>query len=190
VQLQTANPAALAAAAAAAAAPPLPTADSTAYVFQSLLSAPPANASSDSYVDRIAFRVILEKGSRADQISTTWFRDGSIGNCPHVTSLAARSTAGGDLATGTCRLTFKVVSGSILGAAAASSSGQCPAGTFTVSHAAGAKSCIACPPGYAVASDGKSCSQCTGNSYTSTWGSVKCLPCSQPDYDHSYCYTS
>jgi hypothetical protein len=166
------------------------TADSTAYVFQSLLSIPPPGNSTDTYVDRIAFRVIMEKGNRADQITTTWFRDGSIGNCPRVTSLAARSTAGGDLATGTCRLNFKVVSGSMLGAAAASSSTQCPAGTFTVNHPAGAKSCIACPPGYVVASNGKSCSQCAGNTYTDTWGSVKCLPCKQPTSDNSYCYTA
>lgn len=163
--------------------------DSTAYLFQSLLSAPPPGTSPDAYIDRIAFRVILEKGSRPDQISTTWFRDGSIGNCPYVTSLSARRTAGGDLATGTCRLTFKVMSGSILGAAAASGSTQCTAGTYTVNHAAGARSCIACPPGNVVASDGKSCSPCTGNSYTNTWGAAKCLPCQNPSYSNDYCFS-
>lgn len=164
--------------------------DSTAYLFQSLLSAPPPGTSPDAYIDRIAFHVILEKGSRPDQISTTWFRDGSMGNCPYVTSLSARRTAGGDLATGTCRLTFKVVSGSILGAAAASSSTQCPAGTYTVNHAAGARSCIACPPGNVVAKDGKSCSQCTGNSYTNTWAAAKCLPCQNPSYGNDYCFSA
>jgi hypothetical protein len=171
--------------------PLLPASDSTAYAFQSILSVPPPGGSStDTYVDRVTFRVIVEKGARADQITTTWFRDGSVGNCPGVTSLAVRDTAGGDLATGICRLTFKVASGSILGAAAASIGNQCAAGTYAVKHPAGATSCIACPPGYAVASDGKSCSQCTGNSYTATWGSVKCLPCEQPDYDKSYCYSA
>jgi hypothetical protein len=139
----------------------------------------------------MTFRVIVEKGARADQITTTWFSDGSFNKCPRVTSLAARDTAGGDLATGICKLTFKVTSGSILGAAASSST-QCGAGTYAVNHAAGVRSCIACPPGFAVASDGKSCSQCAGRSYTALWGSVKCSPCEMPGRgdDKSICFTA
>jgi hypothetical protein len=164
-------------------------ADTTAYMFKSLLYVPASDPTTGSGMDT-TFRVIVEKGSRADQIATVWFRDGSFGACNSSPS-TAKDSAGGDLATGTCRLNFKVLSGSILGAAPASSSTQCSPGTYTVRHPAGAKSCIACTTGYAVASDGKSCSKCMGNSYTNSWGGPKCLPCDPPAtvYDNTYCYT-
>jgi hypothetical protein len=163
-------------------------ADTTAYMFSSLLYIPdPANRC--FRYQEMAFRIIVEKGSRDDQITTTWFSDGALGLCKGVSTLGALANAGGDLATGTCHLNFKVLSGSILGAAPASSSTQCSPGTYTVRHPAGAKSCIACTSGYAVASDGKSCSKCTGSSYTDFWGSAKCLPCERPDYGNTYCYS-
>lgn len=158
-------------------------------MFQSLLYIPDP-AASYGVVESTAFRVIVEKGSRADSITTTWVRDGALGLCKGPSSLAAVVNAGRDLSTGTCRLDFKVLSGSILGAAPASSSVQCSSGTYTVKHPAGAKSCIACQPGYTVASDSKSCIQCTGKSYSDTWGAAKCLPCEQPDYGSTYCYSS
>jgi hypothetical protein len=164
-------------------------ADTTAYMFKSLLYVLGASSSAGVTGEDATFRVLVEKGTRDDQITTVWFRDAGYGTCTTATpSSTARDNAGGDLAAGTCRLNFKVVSGSILGAAA-SSSVQCSAGTYTVKHQAGAKSCIACPPGYAVARDGKSCSHCTDKSYTDTWGSVKCFPCDEPVYDNTYCYS-
>jgi hypothetical protein len=154
-------------------------------MFESLLYVPDPAASYGMGEDT-AFRVIVEQGSRDDQITTLWFRDGALGLCKGPSSLAASVNAGGDLAAGTCRLNFKVVSGSILGAAA-SSSAQCSLGTYTVKHPAGAKSCVACAPGSAAATDGKSCSPCEGDSYTDSWGNARCLPCAEPMYGNSYC---
>jgi hypothetical protein len=155
-------------------------------MFESLLYIPDLTAEYGIQVDGdTAFRVIVEKGDRADQITTTWFRDGALGLCTGPSSLAALANAGGDLATGTCRMKFKVLSGAILGAAANSNT-PCSAGTYAVKHPAGIKSCIACQPGSASI-DGKSCSQCTDQSYADNWGASKCMPCEEPAYGNTYC---
>jgi hypothetical protein len=69
-------------------------------MFQSLLYVP--NPAAAYGIEDTAFRVIIEKGSRADQITATWLRDGALGLCNAPSSLAALAHAGGDLANGTC----------------------------------------------------------------------------------------
>jgi hypothetical protein len=156
-------------------------------MFQSLLYIPDPAAPYGIGEDT-SFRVIVEKGSRADQITTTWFRDGALGFCNVGSSLAALANAGGDMATGTCRMKFNVVSGSILGAAA-NTNVPCSAGTYAVQHPAGAKSCIACQPGF-IGVDGKSCKQCTDKSFADAWGATKCLPCEGSSYEDRGLYES
>jgi hypothetical protein len=54
--------------------------------------------------------VLATAGPAAGTVDTTWVRDVSLGICG-VTSLNARTTAGGATAEDTCKMTWKVRSG-------------------------------------------------------------------------------
>jgi hypothetical protein len=125
------------------------------------------------------YSIIAQAGAAPGTITTTWFRDNSVGADCMLTALSGSVTPQD---SSTCQLDFKVVGGSVLGAAAAATAG-CPAGFHAVKQGQGsaaAVGCIACGPGSVFDAAAGGCKPCSGaKAWQGWWGDVaSCSSCS------------